>query len=287
MATLIENVSSIKTAFSDVKTAIAGKGVTVASGTPVTEYAELINGISGGGVIDASTDYSYMFEQNRRLTALQSGRLKTSHVKNFSYFAYNSTNLTGSVSVDMSSAENAQHMFESCTSLESVSISRMSNVTSATYMFFKCTSLESVLLPDIDNITSAEAMFRSCSALKEVTIGNIGNATSTFRMFDGCTSLTTLTIGDMSKVITPRYMFDGCTSLKNLTVNGFIGPCVNGAFDVSACTLLTRESVLGIINALIVPASTQNPKLTLGETNLAKLTDEEKAIATNRRWTLA
>lgn len=47
MAILTENINSIKTVFSDIKTAIANNGVTVADGTPVTEYASLIGSISG------------------------------------------------------------------------------------------------------------------------------------------------------------------------------------------------------------------------------------------------
>ena len=40
-----------------------------------------------------------------------------------------------------------------------------------------------------------------------------------------------------------------------------------------------------IINGLQTVTTTQ--KLTLGETNLAKLTDAEKKIATDKGWTLA
>ena len=40
-----------------------------------------------------------------------------------------------------------------------------------------------------------------------------------------------------------------------------------------------------VINGLQTVTSTKT--LTLGSTNLAKLTDEEKQIATNKGWTLA
>lgn len=71
MATLIENINAVKSAFSDIKAAIEEKGVTVADKTPVTEYASLIAGITGGsqapeakaifnhsGVIGLNSDFS-------------------------------------------------------------------------------------------------------------------------------------------------------------------------------------------------------------------------------------
>ena len=55
--------------------------------------------------------------------------------------------------------------------------------------------------------------------------------------------------------------------------------------DFSYCKNLTHDSLMSIINGLAVVETTQT--LTLGTTNLAKLTDEEKAIATEKGWTLA
>ena len=55
--------------------------------------------------------------------------------------------------------------------------------------------------------------------------------------------------------------------------------------DLSPCPNLTKESLLNVFNE--AADVTSSPKtLTLGSTNLAKLTDEDKAIATNKGWTL-
>ncbi len=75
-------------------------------------------------------------------------------------------------------------------------------------------------------------------------------------------------------------IFTGCTALENLTIEGTIS---NNGFDVSACTKLTHDSLMSIINALKSGASYT---VTFGSTNLAKLTDAEKAIATTKGWTL-
>lgn len=74
--------------------------------------------------------------------------------------------------------------------------------------------------------------------------------------------------------------FNGCAALENITIEGVIAQ--NTSF--SSSTLLTHDSLMSIINALKDGASNT---LTLGSANLAKLTDAEKAIATQKGWTLA
>ena len=56
--------------------------------------------------------------------------------------------------------------------------------------------------------------------------------------------------------------------------------------DFSSQTKLTQESLLSILQQLPeVDGETQI--LTLGSTNLAKLSSEQIAIVTNKNWTLA
>jgi hypothetical protein len=105
-------------------------------------------------------------------------------------------------------------------------------------------------------------------------------------------------------------VFAQCTALQDLQIAGTIGQ--NG-FSVSDCKSLTKDSMLGkaasgeqitngenlvdlngtyyyggIISALKdCSDSNTSYTVTLGTTNLAKLTDSEKAIATQKGWTLA
>lgn len=79
-------------------------------------------------------------------------------------------------------------------------------------------------------------------------------------------------------------MFNSTYGIVNLTIYGTIGQ--NG-FNVAACTQLTHDSLMSIINALkdyLTIGGTHT--ITLGTVNLAKLTDAEKAIATQKGWTL-
>ena len=50
---------------------------------------------------------------------------------------------------------------------------------------------------------------------------------------------------------------------------------------------LTVDSMVAMFNSLKDLTGDTAKTLTLGSTNLAKLTDEQKAIATNKNWTLA
>lgn len=74
-------------------------------------------------------------------------------------------------------------------------------------------------------------------------------------------------------------------NLESVIIEGTIG--VNG-FNVSYSPKLSYESLMSIINSLKDFSGTGETRTcTLGATNLAKLTDAEKAIATEKGWTLA
>lgn len=59
-------------------------------------------------------------------------------------------------------------------------------------------------------------------------------------------------------------------------------------YFISGCSSLTHDSLMNVINGLYdrKTAGYSVISLRFGSTNLAKLTDEEKAIATNKGWTL-
>ena len=99
-------------------------------------------------------------------------------------------------------------------------------------------------------------------------------------MFYDCLRLTNVPSFDTSNVTTMFGMFNGCSSLETIHM---INIGVN--LDIHYSTKFTREALLEIIGNLKTVTSTK--KLTMGTTNLAKLTDEDKAIATNKGWTLA
>ena len=76
-------------------------------------------------------------------------------------------------------------------------------------------------------------------------------------------------------------VFQGASKLENINVSGTIK--VNG-LDLSACPL-THESIMSFVNALADTGGTTKT-IKFGATNLAKLNDSEKAIATQKGWTI-
>ena len=78
--------------------------------------------------------------------------------------------------------------------------------------------------------------------------------------------------------------FKDCAALENITFEGVIG----NDLSFADCPLLTVESMLNIFGCLRDNSATgASNTLTLGSTNLNKLTDEQKVIATEKGWTLA
>lgn len=126
--------------------------------------------------------------------------------------------------------------------------------------------------------------FGGCSSLEEIE--DVGLQTGNYNLtFHSCNKLHTIAILRVAETDTFTGVFTNCYALENVTIEGVIGQ--NG-FNVSPCTKLTHTSLMSIINSLKDYSGAGTTKtVTLGSTNLAKLTDEEKAIAVNKGWTLA
>lgn len=76
-----------------------------------------------------------------------------------------------------------------------------------------------------------------------------------------------------------------CPALVNLTIEGTIG---NNLAHIGYSIKLSHDSLMSIINHLKDYAGTGTTKtLSIGTTNLGKLTADEKKIATDKGWTLA
>ena len=147
--------------------------------------------------------------------------------------------------------------------------------------FNACRELVGVTIPN--NITSIEATaFSSCSKLKSAAI-SAGVTSIKGSAFYGCVALTDITIPNTITTISVGA-FTNCSKLTNVTIgSGF--NCNN--LDLSASTKYSADTLVAMFTALADRTGQEAYTLTLGSTNLAKLNDEQKAIATDKNWTLA
>ena len=172
-------------------------------------------------------------------------------------------------------------MFNTCYSLTTVPLFNTSKVTNMSSMFANCSNLTTVPLFDTSNVTNMYSMFSSCSKLTTVPLFDTSNVTNMDYMFQDCPKLTVIPQFDTSKVTNMSSMFNYCNNLEEIHMIN-----INANIDIHDSTKFTREALLEIIGNLKAQTS-GSKKLTMGATNLAKLTDEDKAIATNKGWTLA
>lgn len=142
---------------------------------------------------------------------------------------------------------------------------------------------ENNITVDLSSVTSCNDGFGSFGG-KRIGEINLSNCGYYNYMFTTCKNLETIDKLILKDSGTPTYTntFHGCTKLQNIIIGGSIRNNIN----FSPCILLTHDSLMSIINALMDNTS-GTKTLTLGTDNLAKLTDAEKAIATERGWTLA
>lgn len=103
-----------------------------------------------------------------------------------------------------------------------------------------------------------------------------------FRLCYECVSLKTVQL--FNKIQNASQAFLGCPKLEFVTIEtGFNADGLN----LSASTLYSHDTILSWFNALADRTGEEAYTLTIGSTNLAKLTAEQIAIATNKNWNLA
>lgn len=141
-------------------------------------------------------------------------------------------------------------------------------------------NLTEIVIPDGVTVIGSYS-FSYCDKLKSVTIpGSVKTVGSL--AFISCTSLKNLTI--LSKIV---YVMDSAFRNCNALEYVYLPFNFNSDINLSASTLYTRETILQWLNALADRTGQKANKLLIGATNLAKLTEEDILIATNKNWTLA
>jgi surface protein len=210
---------------------------------------------------------AYMFTGCSSLTSLDVSHFDTSKVQNMAYMFNGCSSLT-SLDVshfDTSQVQNMAYMFNGCSSLTSLDVSHFdtSKVQDMTYMFYNCSSLTSLDVSHFDtgNLHSMDLMFYNCKNMRTLNIGNM--------------DLSGLT-GNMNRT------FMGCSSLRSIT-GQLVG--LKLSIDFGWSSLLDHDSAMMVINSAETVTTVQT--VSFSSQTKALLSDEEKAILTNKGWTLA
>ena len=306
---IASEISRLQGAKAGIKDAIEAQGVTVLSSAKLDDYPAYISQISGGGgqvVIPNGMKFAYStftvlpqaFEEAdwsnvvkmnvcfSSCSNLQSISLSgLDKVDNMGSCFTNCSLLTSVTLPALSNVTTLAYCFNNCSLLTSISLSGLSYVSTMSSCFYGCTSLTSVTLSGLSNISTLAHCFNGCSLLTSIALSGLSNVTTMVSCFNGCKAISTITLSGLSTVSGITNCFSGCTSLENLVVDSWGTAITNLTnWGISWCTLLTHESLINLISALPTTNTTRN--CTIGTTNLAKLTAEEIAVATTKKWNL-
>lgn len=196
------------------------------------------------------------------------------------------------------------NIFQKCTALTSVRLP--SDLIKIPYgLFMNSSKLSSLTIPSGVTEIGGQA-FYNCSALTSITLPEGLTTFSDTQHFYG-TGITSITVPSGVSVLKSTFQY--ATKLVTVTIKGDITETNNAFIQCSALTNVTFEktvkvtnnnfkfnnsskltvaSMVNILNA-IVDNSGEETQYTVyfGSTNLAKLTDEQKAIATAKNIILA
>ena len=260
------------------------------------------------------TDCRSMFYNCQKLEKIDLSNLDVSQITSTNSMFYGCSllkeiNLSG---FNTSKVTDMSNMFSNCQSLTSLDLSDFdtSNAKNMKSIFERCYKLSSLNLSNFDTnkITNMDSMFSNCQSLTSLDLSNFdtSNVTNMYYMFSSCIALTSLDLSsfDASKITNINYTFYSDKNLINLKFMQNLGKGYtqksnnysNYRLNLSYSKLLTHESLMSVINGLYDLNLTYDvanggtlytQTLNLGNTNLAKLTAEEIAIATSKGWNVS
>lgn len=223
--------------------------------------------------------------------------LNTSKVKNMRTLFSGCTNLTTIPQLDTGIVTNMNNMF-SDSGITEIPLLNTYNVQDMGGMFIRAKKIKTIPQLDTHNVTTMNQMFYGDGVLEEVPSLNTVKVATMNQTFYAQSKLHTVGMLDGTALVNILNMFYGCKSLINFggikdlgkayatTVSQNNSQCT---LNLNDATLLTHDCLMNVINNLydIKTKGCKTQTLVLGATNLAKLTSEEIAIATDKGWTVS
>ena len=201
----------------------------------------------------------------------------------------NCLNLTKVIANNIKACNDVGYCFRYCPNLTEIiglDTWNTDEVTNMEYVFelTPLTSLNDIANWNTENVVNMRYAFsgmKNITNLDFISNWNMIKVTNMSNMFLSCSSLTSVDLSnwDTSSVTNMSDMFRGCSSLTT-----FISMPISVSISFSGCNNLTVDSLMSIVNNLATVTTTQT--LTIGSTNIAKLTSGQIAIAINKGWTV-
>ena len=225
--------------------------------------------------------------------------------KYISFNNYKGTDLDyETANLDTSNITVMGEMFGDCINLTHLDLSNFdtSKVTGMYTMFGSCTHLTTLNLSGFDTskVTNMYAMFDNCQILTtlNLTVFDTSKVTNMHSMFYYCRKLSNIPKLNASNAINVYNVFYECRlltdvgGLENLGQAYLTTQSANYSYyklDLSQSGRLTEQSLINVLNNLydIKTKGCNTQQVVLGSNNLAKLTAEEIAIATEKGWTVS
>lgn len=254
---VLSEIERLEGAKSALATSIEGKGVAVPEGTKIDGMAALVDQIQGGGGADFYiSDASYLFYQHARMDAYGALTKLTNGVTNTSYmFSYSRIEQFSIKEINTGYLRWAVQMFCGCQSLKKVDFdgAKAAGLEYVGGMFKGCWELEEIL--NFACCRADEILDIFPDTTSETTRGKLRRLT-----FQDAATYTVPTIKTAIRIRNCSFDRDGMVEMFNTL------PDISGT-NVSA--IYKRITITG------------NPCVTDGT-----LTDEDKAIAIGKGWTI-
>lgn len=168
--------------------------------------------------------------------------------------------------------------FDACSNLESCTLSTGLTII-PNFTFRNCAKLTNPTFHEgITNI--GQYAYGSCSAITNITLPSTITTIENYA-FNSCSNAITLTL-NFTVANIALLAFNGMSNLEYVNLpNNF-----DSSIRLLSSTKYSASTILAMFNALKDNTGFTAKTLTLGATNLAKMSDAEKLIATNRNWIL-
>lgn len=155
------------------------------------------------------------------------------------------------------------------------------NNTISDYMYQNCISLSKIddypQSPTSMNNTFSSSLFKE---IKYIDTSNVTNFNNCFNLCH-CEIIENL---DFNSATNISNMFNGTGNV--ISINNVSNIKITG-LNFNQASSLNHDTLIRILNALYDYSDGDTHTITLGATNLAKLTEEELAIGTNKNWTIS